>query len=108
VVHASGTDHRIPRRPIVPFPPRGLEPGALPLVAFRAGGTAPEVERDLGIALARAGGRLSAGGTQATIGRLARDRLTASLARWRGDAEAWAAMSAARAACGEPNERLSA
>ncbi len=107
IAHASITDHRILRRPVAPVPPRGLAPGDSPLVVYRAA-TPPERDRALGIALARVAGRLPAGGAQSTVGRLARDELRTSLGLWRGDAEAWAAMSAARGATGEPDERITA
>ena len=97
IVHASVTDHTIPRKPGAPEPPRVLLPGTPPLVAFRAGPHAPppsERDRDLGIALARVAAR--AGPARLAVGALAEERLTASLAAWRGDGPAWLALSTAR------------
>jgi predicted CXXCH cytochrome family protein len=113
VVHASVTDHRILRRPAPPAAPKGLPPDATPLVVFRKGPHAPpdaELERDLGVALARLAERVppDPGGTRQLVGRLARTRLTAALATWRGDADARVALSLARAACGEADERFRA
>ncbi len=111
IAHASVTDHRILPRPVPPSAPRGLPPGASPLVAF--GGGSPhvpeaELERDLGVALARQAGRLPPGRIRQLVGEQARDKLTASLVTWRGDADAWAAMSVARDACGDAEERMAA
>jgi hypothetical protein len=108
IAHASVTDHRILRRP-GPAAPRRLPAGAEPLVAFRHGPTpflpAAELERDAGVALARLSSRLPPGSRDLReVGRMARDRLGRSLATWRGDPDAWLAMSLARAACGEPEE----
>ncbi|MCI0700149.1 MAG: tetratricopeptide repeat protein [Planctomycetia bacterium] len=113
IAHASITDHRILRRPVPPPPPRGLPPSATPLVTFRKTQYIPpdeERERDLGIALARLASRIGpgSGSTRQLVGGLARDRLSVSLGVWRGDPDAWLAMSLARGACGEPNERLKA
>ena len=111
IAHTSITDHRVLRRPVPPAPPRGLTRGAVPLVAFHGGGTlaAPELDRDLGIALTRLARKLPAGsGAQQLVGRLARDRLAASVGLWRGDVEAWLALSRAHANTGEATERLAA
>jgi hypothetical protein len=107
IAHASITDHRILRRP-APAPPGRLPHDAEPLVAFSHGAPAantPELSRDHGIALARLSSGLPPGSKDLRqVGRLARDRLAASLGVWRGDADAWVAMSLARAACGETQE----
>jgi hypothetical protein len=110
VIHASVTDHRVPRtpgarpaRPPVPF-------GTPPLVRYRAGPLSPlpeEQERDLGIALARFTKKPApkelAG--QGDMRLLAVERLRSSLARWPGDADAWLALAAART---ESREKLRA
>lgn len=111
IAHASVTDHRILRKPAPPVPARGLPPGTPPLVVFRNGPHSPpesERERALGIALARLSLKLPESDTRRIVGRLGRDRLTTSLGLWRGDADAWLAMSLARAACGEVDERWKA
>lgn len=110
IAHASVTDHRVLRRPAAPLPPRGLSPDAEPLVPFGpVSVSAEERERDLGIALARAAASIPPGaGARGIVARQARERLTASLARWRGDADAWGAMAALRAAEGDAAGRLKA
>jgi hypothetical protein len=111
IAHASVTDHRVLRRPVEAAAPRALPPGAAPLVAFRSSPYSPpeaERERALGVALAHVAGKLPPGSpTRSLVDEMARDRLDASLKKWRGDAEAWAALSAARAG-GDAGERLDA
>jgi predicted CXXCH cytochrome family protein len=112
IIHASVTDHRIPRRPEA-RPPRATIPfGTPPLVRFRSGPLSPpreEQERDLGIALARFARKPPpkelAGHPDTRL--LALDRLTASLSRWPGDAGAWLAVAGLRTDH-EPREKLRA
>ena len=110
IAHASVTDHRVLRRPTRPTPSAGAKPGAVPLVAF--GGTPqpePGAGRDLGVALGRLALRQPQGSPQERVaGRSAQDRLTASLAVWPGDADAWVALAYARSALGESDGRLAA
>lgn len=113
IAHASVTDHRIPRRPAPEPPPRGLPPGAVPLVPFPTGPHQPpaaEQERDLGIALARAAVRVpaAAAGVRAVVADLAINRLTAAQTHWPGDAPARLALSLARGARGDSAGRLTA
>lgn len=103
ITHASVTDHRISRRPATQMAPLGLAPGVSPLVLFAIGRHAPpepERDRDLGIALARLLGKMP-GAANRDISGLAADRLNRSLQVWRGDADAWTAMSFTRAVDGE-------
>jgi Flp pilus assembly protein TadD len=108
------TDHRVPRRPGAPASgARGPAPDAVPLVAFRTGRHAPpleERERDLGIALSRLALKIPPGAAAVRdrVAGLAIDRLTPSLARWRGDADAWAELAAAHGARGDAAEWLAA
>ena len=106
IAHASVTDHRIARRPGAAPPARGLPPGALPLLAYRTGPHAPpeaERERDTGVVLARLAFKVPPGaaGTRRAVADLAVERLDRSLATWRGDADAWTALSVARGVRGE-------
>jgi Flp pilus assembly protein TadD len=111
VPHTSITNHRIVRRPGSAAAPPQLSPGAEPLIAFQTGRFAPpeaERRRDLGIALAWESLKLpsGSGGMQRMVAALAEARLSASLKTWRGDSEAWLALSQARAAAGETAKRL--
>lgn len=98
IVHASVTDHRIRRRPITLPRPPGVPPGTVPLVRFPLSNSPPppeELERDLGIALGRAGSRVPV--SEATV-RLemasqAEQRLQTSVTRWRSDLSAWLALA---------------
>lgn len=113
VAHVSVTDHRILRRPTAPPPGRSVAPVDMPLVAFRTGLHAPppeERERDLGIAFARLTTKipLNAPGARERVAILAIDRLSVSLATWRGDADSWLSMGVARGARGERDEWLAA
>ena len=114
IAHTSITDHRILRRPTPAPPSKGLPPGTVPLVHYHAaaGAANPEVERDLAIALSRLAEKLPPGTptqqTQQILSKLARDRLATSLGTWRGDADAWLAMSLSHAGTGEAGERLAA
>ena len=88
-----------------------MPPGTVPLVHYHAaaGAANPEVERDLAIALSRLAEKLPPGTpTQQILSKLARDRLATSLGTWRGDADAWLAMSLSHAGTGEAGERLAA
>lgn len=111
VAHASVTDHRIPRRPARPGPPHGAPPGGVPLVPFRIGplgATGPELERDLGIALARLASRTPPPTNPAagSLPALAVDRLTAAQALWPGDVSVRLARSTAEAVRGRVRARL--
>jgi len=113
IAHASVTDHRIARRTGALTLPQRLAPGAAPLVAFRTGPNAPpaaERERDLGIVLARLTAKIpaNASATRAGVAQMAVERLAGSLTTWRGDADAWIALAAARGALGEATERWEA
>ncbi|QJX00666.1 cytochrome c3 family protein [Frigoriglobus tundricola] len=113
IPHTSVTDHRILRRPAAPSGPKRLPGGATPLVAFRTGPHAPpepERQRDLGIALASVAVKLPAnpGGPQRAFATLAEDRLTTALKTWRGDPDAWHALSLVRAVAGDTQGRFQA
>ncbi|MBP3960865.1 hypothetical protein J8F10_37060 [Gemmata sp. G18] len=113
IPHTSVTDHRILRRPTQPPVIKRPPAGGLPLVAFQTGRDGPtkeERERDLGIALAWATVKLPAGpgSPQRAIAAIARDRLEGSLGTWHGDADAWLALSFARAAGGDAEKRFAA
>lgn len=103
IIHASVTDHSVPRAP-TPHPvAKGLTFGTPPLVRFRRSPFTPspdELDRDLGIVLAglvkrRVPEEMAAGGDFAT------KRLQSSLARWPGDAEAWKAFASVQDDAGE-------
>lgn len=113
IPHTSVTDHRILRRSGSAPPHKNLPPGTIPLIAFQRGRYAPpepEQQRDLGIALAWVAVKLPRvpGGQQERFAFLAQERLTASLQPWRGDPDAWLALSFARAALGDTERRLEA
>jgi hypothetical protein len=100
IVHASVTDHRVPRRPIASIKPFGLEPGDIPLVRFSVGSHGPgamESDRDLGIALVQAMRSAPANGRR-QVGSLAEPRLRTSVSIWREDIDAWNALCLAREA----------
>lgn len=113
IIHASVTDHRIPRTRAPQPAPRGLPFATPPLVRFRTGPFSPAVEereRDLGIALAgfakkRLPDEIAARGD---LRLLATERLRGSLARWPGDADAWRALATCRVGRGEAAEKLRA
>ena len=99
VVHASVTDHRVPRVPVPAPAPKLLPFGTPPLVRFRSTPYTPpaaELDRDLGIGLSVYAGFDGDPETQAGLRRMATERLTASLRRWPGDADAWSALAGAR------------
>jgi hypothetical protein len=113
IAHASVTDHRILRRPGSEPARRGLPPGAAPLVAYRTGPHAaaePDRERDLGIALTRLAVKVPPHepAVREQVAGLGIDRLTAALARSRGDAQVWTALATARGLRGEPEARFEA
>jgi hypothetical protein len=95
IAHVVVTDHRVPRVPPPANPAGGrrLSPGVVPLVPLQTGPHLPpadERERDLGVALARLAANLppTAGPVREYVGRLAEQRLTASLRIWPGDHDA--------------------
>lgn len=112
ITHASVTNHRVVRTPGPPPATRPLPFGTVPLVRFRPGSSLPaeELERDLGIALARFARQVAptdpASRTDPRGAAVA--RLKESLARRPGDAEAWEALAAARSERGEQAEKLKA
>lgn len=112
IAHASVTNHRVPKAAGPPPLPRGLEYGVAPLVRFRPGTHLPpdERDRDLGIALARfSQTKLPKDvAAQGTLRPAAVEKLKGSLAKWPGDAEAWAAMALVRNDRGEAAEKLQA
>jgi predicted CXXCH cytochrome family protein len=113
IVHASVTDHRVPRTPAARPASRGLPFGTPPLVRFRDGPLSPppeERERDFGIALARFSLSPLASGLAdpADIRAAAAERLKGSLARWPGDAPAWGALASVRTGRAESAEKLKA
>jgi hypothetical protein len=113
IPHTSVTDHRIPRRPAPAAAPGRAPRDVVPLVAFQNGPYAAghaERERDLGVALAWMAAKFprTPGGPQERFAFLASDRLTVSLKAWRGDADAWLALSYARAASGDAGRRVAA
>jgi Tfp pilus assembly protein PilF len=111
IIHASVTDHRIPRIPGQRPAPKGLPFGASPLVRFRAGPFSPpqeERDRDLGIALAHFGKKRLPDEITARVDlrSLATERLRKSLVRWPGDPDAWLALASVGSERGEDSERL--
>jgi Flp pilus assembly protein TadD len=113
IVHASVTDHRIPRTREARPAPKGLAAGAVPLVRFRSSPYSPaaeERERDLGIALAEfSKKRLPEEITGRSDPRaLAAERLNTSLGKWPGDGGAWLALASLRAERGKEAERFRA
>jgi len=113
IIHASVTDHRVPRDPASRPPRQEYLPGSSPLVRFRDGPLSPppeERERDLGIALAglfkkRPPKSLS---PRTDIRALAAERLRNSLQRWPGDADAWVSLGAVKTEASQSAERLRA
>jgi predicted Zn-dependent protease len=93
------------------MPSRGLPPGIPPLIAFsntRYSPLSAELDRDLGIALARVLGKTPPTTARGVLGELASDRLTLSLKTWRGDVDAWLALSLSRSVAGEVKESRTA
>jgi len=113
IIHASVTDHHIPRKPAARPAPRGLPLGAAPLARFRAGPYSPaaaELDRDLGIALARFAKKPHVK-ELAGLGDfrpMALSRLRTSLALWPGDAPAWSALAGMLAGRGEEAQKYRA
>ncbi|AMV23967.1 hypothetical protein VT84_06200 [Gemmata sp. SH-PL17] len=113
IIHASVTNHRVPRTAAPGPAPKGLPFAESPLVRFRSGPFSPtgdERERDLGLALAGfAKKRLPPEiTTRSDLRSLATERLRASLARWPGDADAWRALASTRPDPAEAVEKFRA
>lgn len=90
IVHASVTDHRVPRRPGPAPSPHHLPPGTIPIVPYPLGPHGPpaeEVDRDLGVALVGSAGSADPV-SRGMIAEIAEDRLRAALVRWPGDMRA--------------------
>lgn len=97
IAHTSITDHQVPRTPNPPSGPRGLNAGAVPIVPFPIGPHGPpsaELDRDLGIAMARVLSHIPAGEVQArnVIANMSASRLTTSVSAWPNDVPAWIAL----------------
>lgn len=112
IVHASATDHSIPRKPATPAAPVNVPPEAVPLVRFPTGPHGPsdaDRERDLGIALGRLANKASSGTrARSFLGRLAADRLTNSLTAWPGDVAARVVLGRMQLGDGETDDALKA
>src|SRR5262249_8950065 len=115
IVHASVTNHRVPRRPDQATPPtsRGASPDPLPVVPYPPGPHAPpteERERDYGIALARRTEQVLGGRSELTehYASETEGRLSAAVKRWPGDAATWEALAAVRSATGDAEKALEA
>jgi hypothetical protein len=113
IMHASVTNHRVPRTPDAKREHDAFPVGTPPLVRFRAGPLSPSVEereRDLGIALARFAKKRPARELilPGELRSLATERLLSSLERWPGDAEAWIALASSRTDRAAARERLRA
>ncbi|MFO0799082.1 MAG: hypothetical protein U0804_16565 [Gemmataceae bacterium] len=108
IVHASVTNHSVPRRPVADTPPRGIPPGTDPLLPFRSGPHAAagvEADRAAGIALAELAGAAPATG-RAALAASAADRLAETVRKWPGDTHARVARSIALGVAGRDPERL--
>jgi hypothetical protein len=105
IVHASVTDHRVPRRPIPSTGSRGLNPGDTPIVAFPVGNhpiSQAELNRDYGIGLSRLIANIGSDPiARNMVGALAERELAVSVATWRGDLPAWIGLGFAREARGD-------
>ena len=112
IVHASVTDHRIPRRPTPPAARQPLAADAFPLLPFRVGPFAPpetDRERDYGVVLARAGVQMRPGSAaRGSVLDAGEFRLSAALPNWPLDWDGWLALGAARAARGDHEARYQA
>jgi Tfp pilus assembly protein PilF len=103
IAHTANTDHRLLRRPDEaeqPHGPRGLEPGALPMVHFHQDLVAPDDQgaaRDRGIALAQYAVDLH----DREAAQQALDLLDAALREWPDDVAAQEARANALAAAGD-------
>jgi hypothetical protein len=98
IVHASVTDHRVPRRPDREFGRAGLPPGTTPVVRFQVGPISPSAEaegdRDLAVALCRLVVRTASDpGTRALLAADADRLVRGSLDRWPGDVPGWVALA---------------
>lgn len=108
IVHASVTDHSVPRRPAPHARPRGIAPGTDPVVLFRTGPHAaagPEADRAVAVALVDGlAGAVPA--ARPALAASAADRLAGVLKVWPGDAPARVARATALGAAGRDAERL--
>lgn len=108
IVHASITDHGVPRRPATPVAPRGIPPWVEPVVPFRTGAFAasgPEADRAIGIALADV---LAAAhpAAQSALAATAAGRLERSVSRWTDDFRGRLELSAALGRCGRTSDQF--
>ncbi|HET6574017.1 MAG TPA: tetratricopeptide repeat protein [Fimbriiglobus sp.] len=101
IAHAAITDHRVRRRPGADDRTPARQTAGAPFVPYRPGPHAPEeAERDRDWAIAV--GRVVGGNPAArSLGRPVVERLTAALARWPRDAEAWEVLASVRGAAGD-------
>lgn len=110
IPHTSFTDHRIFREPekLVQMPLEGTEVPWIPYGDASVAG-APELERDLGIALSRFASRQPANTPfhKAALSN-ARSRLMSSLQRWPDDVPAWIALGEAELNAGRIGQAVQA
>jgi predicted CXXCH cytochrome family protein len=110
IAHTSVTDHRILRHSKKREATSALASDEVPLVLYR-GSTLPqtEVDRDLGIALARFANKQPTGTPTRQIAlNFALERLTDALSRWPDDVDTWLALSVVHTANNEPAKALEA
>jgi hypothetical protein len=96
IIHASVTDHQVPRRPGPAAAPHHLPPGTIPIVPYPLGPhTSPEErDRDLGVALSLLALKAAADpSARGTVAEVAEEQLRSALARWPGDVRARLALA---------------
>jgi hypothetical protein len=111
IPHTSFTDHRILRQPEKLDPRKPIESTEVPLIPYGDPTIigAPELERDLGIALSRFANRQPATSPfrSAALSN-ARSRLMISLQRWQDDIPAWIALGEAELNSGRVEQAVQA
>ena len=101
IAHAAIIDHRVRRRPGADPRPLARPTAGAPFVPYPPGPHAPsEAERDRDWAIA-AGHAVGENPAARSLGRPAAEQLTAALARWPSDSEAWAMLASVRGAAGD-------
>jgi hypothetical protein len=108
IVHASVTDHRVPRdgrSGPVPKAPAGSLPQIVPYGAGPHAPAAQERQRDWAIATGRVGSTVA---EARALRSFAADKLPQALKLWPGDEEAWRTLAAVKGALGEGRAAIQA